>query len=73
MSLAQLIRNGRPAELVDELQPILVDERMEADQLMSVREGQGSFRVSVLDADGRRFAVTGERALPVLDAAHIGR
>ncbi|MGE0191698.1 MAG: HNH endonuclease [Planctomycetota bacterium] len=36
-----------------------------------VREGQGCFRARLLDAYGRRCAVTGERTEPVLDAAHI--
>jgi putative restriction endonuclease len=35
------------------------------------RVGQGSFRVVVTDAYDRRCAITGERTLPVLDAAHI--
>ena len=35
------------------------------------RLGQGSFRVLVTDAYERRCAVTGERTLPALDAAHI--
>jgi putative restriction endonuclease len=35
------------------------------------RLGQGAFRVMVTDAYGRRCAVTGERTLPVLEAAHI--
>lgn len=35
------------------------------------RLGQGSFRVLVTDAYGRRCAATGERTLPVLQAAHI--
>jgi putative restriction endonuclease len=35
------------------------------------RLGQGAFRVLVTDAYGRRCAVTGERTLPVLEAAHI--
>src|SRR5207302_11185122 len=42
-------------------EPILVHPRL----------GQGSFRVIVTDAYGRRCAVTGEKALPVLVAAHI--
>lgn len=32
---------------------------------------QGSFRVVIADRYGRRCAVSGERTLPVLDAAHI--
>lgn len=35
------------------------------------RLGQGSFRVMVTDAYNRRCAVTGERVLPVLEAAHV--
>jgi putative restriction endonuclease len=35
------------------------------------RLGQGSFRVVVTDAYERRCAITGERTLPALDAAHI--
>jgi len=35
------------------------------------RLGQGSFRILVTDAYGRRCAITGERVLPVLQAAHI--
>lgn len=35
------------------------------------RLGQGSFRILVTEAYNRRCAVTGEKTLPVLDAAHI--
>jgi hypothetical protein len=35
------------------------------------RLGQGTFRARLLDAYGRRCAITGERTEPVLDAAHI--
>ena len=35
------------------------------------RLGQSGFRVAVLDAYGRRCAVTEEKTLPVLEAAHI--
>ena len=35
------------------------------------RLGQGTFRVVVTDAYERRCAITGERTLPVLEAAHI--
>lgn len=40
-------------------------------QIIEPRLGQGAFRVVVTDAYRRRCAVTGERTLPVLDAAHI--
>jgi putative restriction endonuclease len=39
--------------------------------LTKVRIGQGVFRVLVTDAYKRRCAVSGERTLPVLEAAHI--
>lgn len=39
--------------------------------LVKPRLGQGAFRLLVTDAYERRCAVTGERTLPVLDAAHI--
>lgn len=39
--------------------------------LLRPRLGQRSFRVAVLDAYGRRCAVTSERTLPALEAAHI--
>ena len=39
--------------------------------LVRPRLGQGTFRVLVTDNYRRRCAVTGEKALPVLDAAHI--
>lgn len=35
------------------------------------RMGQGAFRVAVADAYQRRCAITGEKTLPVLQAAHI--
>lgn len=41
--------------------PILVKRRL----------GQGAFRVLVTDAYNRRCAITGEKTLPVLEAAHI--
>jgi len=39
--------------------------------LIRPRLGQRSFRVAVLDSYDRRCAVTSERTLPALDAAHI--
>jgi putative restriction endonuclease len=39
--------------------------------LVTPRLGQGAFRVLVTDAYERRCAITGERTLPVLEAAHI--
>lgn len=39
--------------------------------LVTPRLGQGAFRVVVTDAYDRRCAITGEKVLPVLQAAHI--
>ncbi len=39
--------------------------------LTKVRIGQGAFRLSVIDAYNKRCAITGEKTLPVLEAAHI--
>jgi putative restriction endonuclease len=55
------------------LQPILEKpaDRYGAPIEILPRLGQGSFRVVIIDAYSRRCAVTGEKVLPVLDAAHI--
>lgn len=45
--------------------------RFGAPQVVLPRLGQGAFRLAVTDAYGRRCAVSGERTLPILDAAHI--
>ncbi|MDP9024373.1 MAG: HNH endonuclease, partial [Candidatus Eremiobacteraeota bacterium] len=42
-----------------------------AAQVYLPRRGQGAFRLMVMDAYGRRCAITGEKTLPALDAAHI--
>ena len=47
------------------------EARFGAEYLTRGRLGQGAFRVLVTDAYQRRCAVTGERTLPVLEAAHI--
>ena len=39
--------------------------------LSKVRLGQGAFRVLITDAYTRKCSITGERTLPVLEAAHI--
>ncbi len=39
--------------------------------LTKVRLGQGAFRVKIMDAYNRRCAISGEKTLPVLEAAHI--
>ena len=47
------------------------EPRYGAPQLVSPRLGQGTFRVSVMDAYQRACAVTQEHSLPALEAAHI--
>jgi len=49
------------------------DERARygTEHLARARLGQGTFRILVTDAYHRRCAVTGERTLPALEAAHI--
>jgi len=47
------------------------EPRFGATYLTQSRLGQGAFRVLVTEAYVRRCAVTGERTLPVLEAAHI--
>jgi putative restriction endonuclease len=52
-------------------EPQRVAERFGSATVVYPRLGQGSFRVLVTDLYERRCAVTGERTLPVLQAAHI--
>ena len=62
---------ARPSELTPSFELVLSDQRSFSEELVAVREGQGAFRLRVLDAYGRRCAVTGERSLPALQASHI--
>jgi HNH endonuclease len=52
-------------------EPDLEQPRYGRSFLARARLGQGSFRTLVIDAYGRRCAVTGENTLPALEAAHI--
>jgi putative restriction endonuclease len=45
--------------------------RYGVEQIIKPRLGQGGFRVVVLEGYERRCSITGERTLPVLQAAHI--
>lgn len=51
--------------------PRVEEPRFGAEYLTRARLGQGTFRVLVTEAYERRCAITGERTLPVLEAAHI--
>jgi putative restriction endonuclease len=71
---AKLLENARLAMAGDGLrdQPIPEQSNRYGDpQLFAPRLGQGGFRVVVMDGYQRRCAVTGEKTLPVLEAAHI--
>ncbi len=47
------------------------DKRYGKEQVIKPRIGQGAFKVLITDAYQRRCAITGEKTLPVLEAAHI--
>ena len=71
---AKLLENARLAMAGDSMrdQPIPVQfNRYGNPQLLAPRLGQGGFRVVVMEGYQRRCAVTGEKTLPVLEAAHI--
>jgi putative restriction endonuclease len=55
-----------------QITPAVPDQaRYGAPMLVRPRLGQGAFRIIVTDAYRRRCAITGERTLPALEAAHI--
>jgi putative restriction endonuclease len=58
-------------ELAATAAPAVTEPRFGADYLTRARLGQGAFRVLVTEAYSRRCAISGERTLPVLEAAHI--
>lgn len=76
-----LARAGRPSDVPS----LIAAQRSRGDQIADApivsgygspvavrpRLGQRSFRVAVLDSYGRRCAITNEKTLPVLEAAHI--
>lgn len=47
------------------------ENRYSKEQQIKPRIGQGAFKVLITDAYQRRCAITGEKILPVLEAAHI--
>lgn len=51
--------------------PLVLRAGRGAPTLVSPRLGQGAFRTAVLAAYDQKCAITGERTLPVLQAAHI--
>ena len=71
--LAQIAVDGTPfpAELGETFEPVAVDGRRMASVEQIVREGQGTFRMRLLEAYEGQCAITGEHTQPVLDAAHV--
>jgi putative restriction endonuclease len=73
----QAVWKTSPAAVPTAVQEPAIDQveddgpRFGNEYLTRGRLGQGSFRVLVTDAYQRRCAVTGEKTLPVLEAAHI--
>lgn len=68
---AVLVARASTVHRVSE-RPVQIEGPMYAEtQRGRVRLRQGAFRVMVTDAYGRRCAISGEKALPVLQAAHI--
>jgi putative restriction endonuclease len=67
----RLARNRAAASLVTAGVSAPPSPRYGEPTLVAPRLGQGTFRLMVTDAYDRRCAVTGEKTLPVLEAAHI--
>jgi putative restriction endonuclease len=72
-SVEERLRLQPAAQLVEETATLAAIEShgFGKPQIILPRLGQGSFRIVVTEAYERRCALTGERTLPVLDAAHI--
>jgi len=73
-TLAELLRMSLVApapDLARAFSPLVVRERPPVYRTVSERVGQGTFRARLMMAYESRCAVTGEHALPVLEAAHI--
>lgn len=68
---AAMMRHIRPTAGTELPMPREGEAEYGREYLTRARIGQGGFRVLVTDAYNRRCAVTGERTLPVLQAAHI--
>lgn len=60
-----------PSEFSADFDLVAEDARKVARRTQVEREGQGAFRLRLLDAYGRQCAITGEHTEPVLAAAHI--
>jgi len=47
------------------------EKRYGKEILVKPRMGQGAFRIKITDTYNRKYAISGEKTLPVLEAAHI--
>lgn len=72
-NLWEAVQQRRVGSEIRELPPALYEDRDVYGEptLVYPRLGQGTFRALIADAYSRRCAATGEKALPVLEAAHI--
>lgn len=69
-----LIQDYLPEEQVEKENQLTMMERdshYTKSVLVKIRIGQGAFRIMVTEAYERRCAISGEKTLPVLEAAHI--
>ena len=70
-----VLQSNRLFERVDNNKSQLILEEPESEYtrkyMTKVRLGQGAFRVQLTDAYSRKCSITGEKTLPVLEAAHI--
>ena len=67
----RLRRTVAQARSTPAIEAVVNGPRYGAPRPVAPRLGQGTFRALVTEAYARRCAVTGERTLPVLEAAHI--
>jgi len=71
-ALVEQVRRRLSAPIAAEFQPETDNTERYGNPLMvRPRLGQGAFRVLVIEGYQRRCALTGEKTLPVLEAAHI--
>jgi len=76
LNIERLLNEYKFLSIEKELKSQLVLEPQEADRygkevLTRVRLGQSAFRILVTDVYSRRCSISGEKTLPVLEAAHI--
>ena len=73
LSLYQQVQERLIYQNLDQASIVLEtrDNRYGSEQIIRPRVGQGAFKVLITDAYQRKCAITGEKTLPVLEAAHI--